>query len=189
MLLYYVNKISEIDCVLLQLPLPISLPFRNLSNVINHLKDIDRMTSKTHFEACTPLACAYLIHKDKKCTKGRKTVFMGKSTNVIKPLIKIFTREKSIVSHIHNYSKNSAYRLAFIEHLFIAIGHPEVINDKYLLNVKNIVDIGINYYHSKSICGDLRCKFMRTNIESITPVPKGIGVLTVSLLFYNVLMI
>jgi len=187
-LFYYINKISIINCTLLQLPLPIHLSFKNLSNIINCLKDIDKMTNKTHFEACTPLACAYLIYKESRCTKGKKTAFFGKSINVIKPLIKIFTTEKSIITHFHSYSKNSMCKLECIDYLFVAIGHPEVINDKYLLGTKNIIDIGINYYHNRSICGDIRYKQVRSNAKRITPVPKGIGILTVSLLFYNVLI-
>jgi len=194
----YLNLNNQIDGIIIQLPLPYHISATNISLSIFYNKDVDGLhplnlgyllSKKYNFIPCTPLGCIYLLYKNKINIFSKNIVIIGKSNIVGIPLLHLLVQKDATVMLTHKYTKQLNEKTKKSEIIIACIGQKKFINIEYIRkNETVIIDIGINYQSNKNIIGDVNFNSVKKYIKKITPVPGGIGPLTVSMLLYNTIL-
>lgn len=190
------NTNPEVTGILLQLPLPSHLkPFeRKAINFINHLKDVDGLTNQNQgalltgdkgIIPCTPLGILKLLKRYNIPLQGKNAVVMGRSILVGKPMGLLLLREHATVTYTHSRTKNLNEITRRADILIVAIGKPEFVTSEYVKDGAVIVDVGINRNEKGKLVGDVLFEEVKSKASYITPVPGGIGPMTVAMLMNN----
>jgi len=195
------NKDKETDAILVQLPLPKHIDQNIIIQTIDYRKDVDGLhpmnvgllsISDEAIIPCTPKGILSLLKAERISISGKHCVVIGRSNLVGKPMAQLMLRENASVTVCHSKTRDLPYLTRQGEILIIAIGHPKLVNTDMLKEGAIVIDVGINNVDGKLV-GDIYNSIDVTDIEkkaaAITPVPGGVGPMTISSLMENVVEI
>jgi len=200
-LIEILNNDPEVDGILVQLPLPKHIDQNIVLQSIDYKKDVDGLhpmnvgllnRSGEAIIPCTPKGILSLLKTENISITGKHCVVIGRSNLVGKPMAQLMLRENASVTVCHSKTRDLAYLTRQGEILIIAIGHPNLLNADMLKEGAVVVDVGINSVDGKLV-GDLYNSIDVKDIEkkaaAITPVPGGVGPMTIASLLENVVEI
>ena len=191
-----VNKNDQIHGVLLFRPLPKHLDQSVIENALDPAKDVDCMTDgsmsgvftgkNVGFPPCTPQACMEILdHYGIDCT-GKKAVVVGRSLVVGKPAAMMLIKKNATVTVCHTRTVDMPSVVREADIVIVAAGRAGVVDDTYLRAGQVVIDVGINVNAEGKLCGDVDFEKAEPIVESITPVPGGVGSVTTSVLVGHV---
>jgi methylenetetrahydrofolate dehydrogenase (NADP+)/methenyltetrahydrofolate cyclohydrolase len=197
------NKDQNVDGILVQLPLPKHISEKKIINIISPSKDVDGFHPKNFgklfmgdpkFIPCTPLGCLYMLKHEIEDIKGKNAVIIGRSNIVGKPMASLLLSSDCSVTITHSKSKNIEEHTRKADILIVAVGIPEMIDEKFIKQGAIVIDVGINRLESKNtnnssnkgvLVGDVKFKKVLKIAKKITPVPGGVGPMTIACLMHN----
>ena len=188
------NQNPQVHAVLVQLPLPAHLPAQEVMSWIHPNKDTDGLTPHSQGQIeykspfvlpCTPAGIIRLLKYYKVPLAGRSAVVVGRSFLVGLPAARLLLKENATVAVCHSYTKNLSHYTQKADAAVIAAGVPGLLGKKHFKNKAVIIDAGIHKNKNK-IIGDVRFDEFKSTNCSITPVPGGVGPMTVAMLLENV---
>lgn len=173
--------------IILQLPLPKHLNPNIYSSMIDPLKDVDGLGSDEFFKPCTPKGILHLMKKELGDLTGKDVLIIGRSNLVGKPLAKMLTDEDCTVTLAHSKTKDLCSHMECADVVVSAVGKAKEFDLGYCWSADIVIDVGINRDEDGHLCGDF---FGFDEFDSfftkVTPVPKGVGLLTRAMLMKNV---
>ncbi len=194
------NGKSEVDGILLQLPLPEGLDANKCLLAIDPDKDVDGfhpvsvgrlVLGLPGFVSCTPAGVIELLRRYDLPTEGRKAVVVGRSNIVGKPLASLLMRPgkfgNATVTVCHSQTADLASVCREADFLFAAIGRPKFITADMVKEGAVVIDVGINRTE-QGLCGDVDYDNVRGKVRAITPVPGGVGPMTIAMLLQNTML-
>lgn len=191
------NKDKNINGILVQLPLPKNIDTNEILNKIDPLKDVDCLNNKNignlfnikndSILPCTPNAVIQILKRSGIKIEGKNVVIIGRSNIVGKPLGLLLLNENATVTTCHSKTKNLKSITMKADILISAVGKEKLITDKYIKKGAILIDVGINRNKDNKICGDIDFLGAIKKCDSITPVPRGVGPMTVSMMLFNLL--
>lgn len=192
------NQDPTVHAILLQSPLAEGLSFKKLINFISPEKDVDGLTSVNQGKLfagedcvlpCTPQGVIHLIHSVKKNISGMHAVVLGRSVIVGRPMISLLLNNDCTVTALHSKSKNVISICSTADIIVSAIGRPKFITQNFIKSGAIVIDVGINRIITpegkKKVVGDVDLDDVWNSVEAITPVPNGVGPMTVAYLMSN----
>ena len=189
------NEDSKVSGILVQLPLPKQINKEKIINLIHPSKDVDgfhpvnvgNLASGYHaITPCTPLGCSLLIKKIEKNLSGKHAVIVGRSNLNGKPMAQLLLRENCTVTIVHSKTKNIKDVCSKADILIVAIGVPNFVKKDWVKEGSIVIDVGINKLDNK-IVGDVKFEEVKEKAKAITPVPGGVGPMTIACLLKNTL--
>lgn len=189
------NKRVDISGILVQLPLPNNLDEKIIFETIDYKKDVDGFGIyntgllnhwKPLIMPCTPQGILYILKKYLKELSGKKAIIIGRSIIVGRPMASILIRENCTVTITHSKTINIKEECAQADIVIVAVGVPNLVKAEWIKKDAFIVDVGISRVDNKLV-GDVDFKNVKDRASVITPVPGGIGPLTVANLLLNTL--
>lgn len=189
------NNDSSVTGILVQLPLPSSINEDRVLESIKYYKDVDGLTSNNignlfagndGIVPCTALGVMEILDSVNTDFVGANVVIVGRSKLVGLPLVSLFSRRNSTVTLCHSKTKNLKSITSNADILVVAVGKKELIDGSYVKDGSTVVDVGINRYDGK-LYGDCEFSTVSSKARYITPVPGGVGPLTVVMLVNNVI--
>ena len=188
------NKRDEISGILCQLPLPSHLNDKEVINLIDPKKDVDAfhpvnvgeiMIGDYNFLPCTPAGIMELIHSTGVDICSKKAVVIGRSNIVGKPMAALLLRENGTVTIAHSRTRNLAEITRRADILIVAIGKERFITSEYVKDGAVVIDVGMHRDSENHLCGDVDFKDVEPRVSAITPVPGGVGPMTIAMLMNN----
>ena len=189
------NNDTDVSGILVQLPLPPQINKEKIINAINPKKDVDgfhpmnvgNLSSGYHaIVPCTPLGCLYLIKKVENNLSGKHAVIIGRSNLNGKPMAQLLLKENCTVTVVHSKTKNLQNECLKADILVAAVGVPNLVKKDWVKNDAIVIDVGINKVDNK-IIGDVNFDEIKDKVKAITPVPGGVGPMTIACLLSNTL--
>lgn len=190
------NERPEISGILCQLPLPKHLDDKEVINLIDPLKDVDAfhpvnvgaiMIGDYHFLPCTPAGVMELIHSTGVEITGKKAVVMGRSNIVGKPMAMLLLHENATVEITHSKTVDLKSITSQADILVAAIGRAKFVTADMVKDGAVVIDVGMNRDENGKLCGDVDFESVKDKCSFITPVPGGVGPMTISMLMHNTL--
>ncbi len=190
------NENNEVDGILVQLPLPKHLNEEEVLLAIAPEKDVDGfhpvnvgnlLIGRDGFISCTPAGIVELLHRSGIPIEGRECVIVGRSNIVGKPMAALMLRENATVTICHSKTKNLKEVTKRADILIVAVGKPCLITAEYVKQGAVVIDVGIHRLEGKKLCGDVDFETVKETAEAITPVPGGVGPMTIAMLMKNCL--
>ena len=194
--IHLLNNNDEVNGILVQLPLPRHISEESVINAIDPRKDVDAfhpsnvgkiMTGNYTFLPCTPAGVMSLLDYYKIDLCGKRCVVLGRSNIVGKPMAHLLMERNATVTVCHSKTQNLEEELARADVLVAAIGKPEFIKGEWLKNGAVVVDVGINRTVDGKLVGDVDFASAFDKASYITPVPGGVGPMTITTLLKNTL--
>ena len=188
------NKDKSINAILVQLPLPDHINTQDVINAIDQLKDVDGLTSVNQGKLflgqeglvpCTPKGVMHLFEKYNVDLTGKKALVIGRSLLVGKPLSILILNKNATVTIAHSKTKNLKELCLSSDVIVSSVGKPKIITADMVKEGTIIVDVGINRVHG-TIVGDVDYLNVCDKCARITPVPGGVGPMTIACLLENV---
>lgn len=191
------NAAKDIHGILVQLPLPdaIKAHSEEILNRINPLKDVDGfhpenvgklVTGSPALVPCTPAGCIEMLDLAGIEIDGKRAVIIGRSNIVGKPMLHLLMSGNATVTVCHSHTKNLAEVTREADILVAAIGKPKFVTADMIKPGAVVIDVGINRIAPKKLVGDVDFEAAVEIASAITPVPGGVGLLTVAMLMKNV---
>lgn len=195
-----INKIIELNNdeyvhgILLQLPIPEKFNEEKLINYISRNKDVDGLTdinvgklinNKKGLVSCTPQGIIKLLEESGVSIPGKNVVIVGRSKLVGKPLISLFLNNDATVTVCHSKTNNLKEFTKNADILVVAVGKKHLITEEMVKKDSVVIDVGINRIDGK-LYGDVNYENVKNKVSLITPVPGGVGPMTVAMLLCNV---
>ena len=189
------NKNDEISGILVQLPLPSQISKEKIINAINPSKDVDGFnpinvgnlsSGYDSIVPCTPLGCLLLIKKIEPNLAGKHAVIIGRSNLNGKPMAQLLLKENCTVTIVHSKTNDLQNECLKADILVAAVGVPNLIKKDWVKKNAIVIDVGINKVGEK-ILGDVNFDELKDNVKAITPVPGGVGPMTIACLLKNTL--
>lgn len=195
-----INKIIELNNdeyvhgILLQLPIPEKFNEEKLINYISRNKDVDGLTdinvgklinNKKCLVSCTPQGIIKLLEESGVSIPGKNVVIVGRSKLVGKPLISLFLNNDATVTVCHSKTNNLKEFTKNADILVVAVGKKHLITEDMVKKDNVVIDVGINRIDGK-LYGDVDYENVKNKVSLITPVPGGVGPMTVAMLLCNV---
>lgn len=190
-----ISKLPDVDAILLAAPLPPHLCRQKIMQVIPPLKDIEGLTAEnvgrlwtgqpTNIPA-TALGIMKLLYFYQISVSGQHVVIIGRSEIVGKPLVALLLQQNATITITHSQTRNLAAITKQADILIVAIGQANFINKKYLKKGVIIIDVGANYDSQGQMQGDVDALSVQQMAAMLSPVPGGVGPLTVASLFEQV---
>lgn len=196
------NKINELNNdktvhgILIQLPLPKKFNTLKILSAVSPLKDVDGfhpqnlgnlLYNKALFVPCTPLGIMEILKEYKISIEGKNAVVVGRSNIVGKPISILLLNENATVTVCHSKTKNLKEHLLTADILVSAIGKPNFITADMVKQGACVIDVGINRVDGK-VTGDVDFENVKNKASYITPVPGGVGILTIAMLLSNTVL-
>ena len=190
------NNDEKIHGILVQLPVPKHIDENAVNHAINPKKDVDGflpeslgalMLQEPTFEPCTPKGCIDLIKQTGIDIAGKKAVVVGRSNIVGKPMAMLLLRENATVTICHSKTKNLKEELLQADIIVAAIGKAKMITGDMVKDGAVIIDVGINRDENGKMCGDVDQASFEGRDCWLTPVPGGVGPMTITMLMKNTL--
>jgi len=191
------NKDASVNGILVQLPLPGHISEENVLRAIAPEKDVDGfhpmnagelMRKGAVLEPCTPAGCIELLKRYNVPLSGANAVVVGRSNIVGKPVAMMLLRENCTVTVCHSKTRNLREILKNADIVVSAIGRPGMITGDMLKEGAAVIDVGINRLEDGSITGDVDFESAKDKAGAITPVPGGVGPMTIAMLLKNTLI-
>ena len=189
------NKMISIDGILLQMPLPSHMNREKIVLEIDPSKDVDGLhplntglfyQGQPTFVPCTALSAMEFIHAVDLSLDGKEVVVVGRSNVIGKPVAQLCLNEHASVTVVHSKSLNIERICSHADVLIAAAGVPKMIKKNWLKKGAVVIDVGINYDDGK-MCGDVDFDDVIDQVSRISPVPKGVGAVTNSMLMRNLI--
>lgn len=189
------NKRDDIHGILLQSPIPSNLDINQAFNKINHKKDVDGFNpinvgklsiGEDCFVSCTPAGVIKMLEEYSIEIEGKNVVIIGRSNIVGKPLIQCILRKNGTVTMCHSRTKNIKQITKNADILIAALGKPKFVTQDMIKDGAIIIDVGINRTEDGKLVGDVDFENVKNNASYITPVPGGVGPMTIAMLMTNV---
>lgn len=190
------NARKDINGILCQLPLPAHLNDKEVINLISPEKDVDAfhpvnvgaiMIGDYNFLPCTPAGVMELIHSTGVDISGKKAVVIGRSNIVGKPMAMLLLHENATVEITHSKTKNLSEITSQADILVAAIGNAKFVTADMIKEGAVVIDVGMNRDENGRLCGDVDFASVADKCSFITPVPGGVGPMTISMLMKNTL--
>jgi methylenetetrahydrofolate dehydrogenase (NADP+)/methenyltetrahydrofolate cyclohydrolase len=188
------NKDESIDGILVQLPLPKHINELKIINAIAPEKDVDGfhpvnigkmlINDETGFLPCTPYGILQILDEYKIDVKGKDVVVVGRSNIVGKPISVMLVQRSATVQICNSSTKNMSEKLQQADIIIAATGVPKLIKEEDVKEGVVIIDVGINRLDGK-LCGDVDYENVSKKASYITPVPGGVGPMTIASLIKN----
>ena len=187
------NQDESVNGMIVQLPLPKHIDEYAVLNTIIPSKDVDGLTeinagklacSKPGLISCTPNGIIKLLKYYNIEIEGKKVVIVGRSNLVGKPLINLFLMENATVTCCHSKTVDLKHFTLDADILVVAVGKPKLINADMVKEGAVVIDVGINRLET-GLCGDVDFENVSKKASYITPVPGGVGAMTVAMLYNN----
>ena len=187
------NKDDKISGILVQLPLPKHIDKRKVIETIDHTKDVDGFhpvnvgNLSSGYDSsipCTPLGCSLLIKKTEKNLTGKHAVVIGRSNLNGKPMTQLLLKENCTVTITHSKTKNLKAECLKADIIIAAVGIPNLVKGDWVKKGAIVIDVGINKT-DKGIVGDVDFEEVSKVAKAITPVPGGVGPMTIACLLSN----
>ncbi len=194
------NNDEKVNGILVQLPLPKQINADSVINTIIPEKDVDGFhainTGRlwTNIDAlvpCTPLGCKMLLLNELKDLSGKKAIIVGRSNIVGKPMAALLIAENCTVTIAHSKTANLEEEIKKSDIVVAAVGVPEMIKGKWIKPGATVIDVGINRIErdgKQKLVGDVEFEEAEKIAGSITPVPGGVGPMTIACLLHNTLL-
>ena len=188
------NNDYKVNGILVQLPLPKHIDEDAIINAISPAKDVDGFhpqnvgalsIGKKGFESCTPAGVIQLLKRSNINIEGKECVVLGRSNIVGKPMAMLLLRENGTVTVCHSKTKNLKEITKRADILIVALGKPKFITKEYIKEGAVVIDVGIHRNSENKLCGDVDFDDVKDMVEAITPVPGGVGPMTIAMLMYN----
>lgn len=195
------NRDDTVDGILVQLPLPKHINEDNIIEAIDPGKDVDGFSRRSvgalsigtdGFVSCTPAGVIELLKRSGVEIAGKECVIMGRSNIVGKPMAMLMLRENATVTVVHSKTRHIEEICKRADILIVAIGRPRMITEDYVKDGAVVIDVGIHRIdpeknNGKKLCGDVDYEDVEPVASLITPVPGGVGPMTIAMLMKNVL--
>lgn len=188
------NEDDTIDGILVQMPIPKHLDSKIVQNRIDPLKDVDGLTdvnagclmhNKDSLVPCTPEGIVDLLKYYNIELSGKNVTIIGRSDLVGKPLASLMVNNDATVTLCHSKTSNLKIFTENADILIVAVGKAKLIKKEYIKDGAVVVDVGINRLEDGSLCGDVDFDSVKDKVSYITPVPGGVGQMTVAELANN----
>lgn len=189
------NNDEKVNGILVQLPLPDNMDSNKIINSISYLKDVDGLTDinngmlfhgKDALYSCTPYGVMELLMRYNISVSGKNVVIVGRSDLVGKPMAMMMLGKNATVTICHSKTKNLCEHTKNADILIVAVGKSNFITNDMVKEDTVVIDVGINRCES-GLCGDVMYESVKDKCMYITPVPGGVGQMTVAMLSKNVL--
>ncbi len=189
------NLDNSVNAILVQMPLPKHLDELLIQNSINPIKDVDGLTdlnmgklshNKDTLYPCTAIGIIELLDHYNLPITGKHVVIVGRSNLVGKPVASLFLNRNATITHCHSYTKNLKDLTKEADILVVAAGIPNLITKDMVKENSIIIDVGINKV-GDTLTGDVDFNSIKDKVQAITPVPGGVGQMTVAELAKNIL--
>lgn len=190
------NEDKSVDGILVQLPLPKNIDENKVLNSISPEKDVDGFhpiniaklfLGETGFLPCTPSGIIELLNSISYDLTGKEVVVIGRSNIVGKPMSLLCLQKNATVTIAHSKSKNLKEICKRADVLISAIGKANFITDEFVKKDAVVIDVGINRDSEGKLCGDVDFTKVYDKVSAITPVPGGVGPMTIAMLMKNTL--
>jgi methylenetetrahydrofolate dehydrogenase (NADP+) / methenyltetrahydrofolate cyclohydrolase len=194
------NRDPDVHGILVQLPLPKSLDTETIINAIDPAKDVDGLHPNNAgrlaggfaaLSPCTPLGCIILTKSVHASLEGLNAVVIGRSNLVGRPLVQLLLNENATVTIAHSRSRDLAQLCARADLVYAAVGRPEMVRGDWIKPGATVIDVGINRLPGADgkdrLVGDVAFAEVSAVAGAITPVPGGVGQMTVACLLVNTL--
>ena len=187
------NSDNTVSGILVQLPLPKHIDKQKVINTINPSKDVDGFhpmnvgNLSSGYESsipCTPLGCYLLIKKIEPKLSGKKAIIIGRSNLNGKPMAQLLLKENCTVTVTHSKTKDLKAECLEADIVVAAVGIPELVKGDWIKKGAIVIDVGINKT-DKGIVGDVAFNEVSKNAKALTPVPGGVGPMTIACLLKN----
>lgn len=188
------NGREDVNGILVQLPLPKHINEELVINAISPEKDVDGFhpasvgamcIGQPGFLSCTPAGIIQLLKRSNIEIEGKNCVVIGRSNIVGKPMALLLLRENGTVTIAHSRTKDLKAVAKAADILIVAIGKPKFINSEYVKDGAVVIDVGIHRDENNKLCGDVDYDDVVEKVSAITPVPGGVGPMTIAMLMNN----
>jgi methylenetetrahydrofolate dehydrogenase (NADP+) / methenyltetrahydrofolate cyclohydrolase len=195
-LVHQLNKDKRIHGILVQLPLPAHIRAEKILEAISPHKDIDGfhpvnqglLALGAHgFKPCTPMGIMKLIESVNCDPKGKNAVVVGRSNIVGKPVALMLLGRHATVTICHSRTANLRDEVGRADILIVAIGRAGLVRGDWVKPGAVVIDVGVNRLPSGKLCGDIEFDTAKERASAISPVPGGVGPMTICMLLYNTL--
>ena len=185
---------DSVDGILLQLPLPDGLDENSAINCINPDKDVDGLTpvnfgrlflNAQSFRPCTPSGIMEILKKMNCDPDGLHAVVVGRSKLVGTPVARLLQNANATVTICHSHTRDLRRFTKEADILIAAIGKPKYFDASYIKEGAYVVDVGVNRLPDGHLCGDVDFDDVKDKAKAITPVPGGVGPMTITMLLQN----
>ena len=189
------NNRKDVDGILLQSPIPKGLDIREAFNTIDASKDVDGFNpinvgklsiGEDAFISCTPYGVVKMLEAYNIPVEGKRAVIIGRSNIVGKPLIQCLLNKNATVTVCHSKTKNIDEITKQADILVAALGKPKFVTENMVKDGATVIDVGINRNEDGKLVGDVDFENVSKKASYITPVPGGVGPMTIAMLMYNV---
>lgn len=196
-LLALIGKLNEdqtVHGILCQLPLPKHIDEEKVLNTISPKKDVDGfhpqnvgalVIGQKGFISCTPAGIIELLKRSNIEIAGKRCVVIGRSNIVGKPMALLMLRENATVTVCHSKTTNLKEICKEADILIVAIGKPQFVTADYVKDGAVVIDVGIHRDAENKLCGDVAYDEVKDHTSAITPVPGGVGPMTIAMLMHN----
>ncbi|MDE6989738.1 MAG: bifunctional methylenetetrahydrofolate dehydrogenase/methenyltetrahydrofolate cyclohydrolase, partial [Lachnospiraceae bacterium] len=180
--------------ILVQLPLPGQIDEGKVIQTIAPEKDVDGFHEKNvgalcvgsrGYVSCTPLGIIQLLKRSGVEIAGKHCVVIGRSNIVGKPMALLLLRENGTVTVCHSRTQDLREITRQADILVAAVGKPKFVDDSYIKEGAVVIDVGIHRDENNKLCGDVDFDKVAPHTSAITPVPGGVGPMTIAMLMYN----
>jgi len=188
------NSRIDVNGILVQLPLPGHISEDKIIAAISPAKDVDGFhpqnvgalcIGRPGFVSCTPAGIIQLLKRSGISAAGKECVVIGRSNIVGKPMSLLLLRENATVTIAHSKTENLKEVAKRADILVVAVGKPGMITDEYVKDGAVVIDVGIHRNADNKLCGDVDYESTAPKCGAITPVPGGVGPMTIAMLMHN----
>jgi len=188
------NKDDAVHGILVQLPVPKHIDGDKIIQTISPKKDVDGfhpenvgnlVIGEKGFVSCTPAGIIQLLKRSNIEIAGKNCVVIGRSNIVGKPMALLMLRENATVTIAHSKTQNLKEICKTADILIVAIGKPQFITSEYIKEGAVVIDVGIHRDENNKLCGDVKYDEVEPLTSAITPVPGGVGPMTIAMLMNN----
>ena len=188
------NQRKDVTGILVQLPLPKGIDEDKVILSIDPKKDVDGFhianvgalcTGTKGFVSCTPAGVIQLLKRSNVQIQGKHCVVIGRSNIVGKPMALLMLKENATVTVCHSKTENLKEICKQADILIVAIGKPKFVNKDFIKEGAVVIDVGIHRDENNKMCGDVDFEDVKDHVSKITPVPGGVGPMTIAMLMNN----
>ncbi|MEZ3507135.1 MAG: bifunctional methylenetetrahydrofolate dehydrogenase/methenyltetrahydrofolate cyclohydrolase FolD [Lachnospiraceae bacterium] len=193
-LIHELNDNDKVHGILVQLPLPGQINENAVIRAIDPKKDVDGFhlqsvgalcIGQPGFVSCTPAGIIQLLKRSGIEIAGKECVVVGRSNIVGKPMALLLLRENATVTVAHSKTKDLREVTGRADILVVAVGRPKMITREYVKEGAVVIDVGIHRDENNKLCGDVDYDDVAPICSAITPVPGGVGPMTIAMLMHN----